>query len=272
VGSLVLAGLGSVLLARRIATPIETISHTLAEAVASRQPRMQLQPDGSSQEVDTLVGTFNDLMATVAASEAETERTYLGTIESLAITLEARDPYTAGHSQRVCDLSLRIGRRMGLSPQALEVLRLGSLFHDIGKIGVDDAVLRKPGRLTLEEFQAIRQHPTLGARILEPIGLLPQLLAIVEHHHERPDGRGYPLGLAGDAIPLEARIVHVADAFDAMVSARPYRPARTVQDAIGELAACRGTNFDPAVVDTCLEVLREAGSTLADENDLPRAG
>jgi putative nucleotidyltransferase with HDIG domain len=145
-------------------------------------------------------------------------------------------------------LSVSIGRAMGLPEAELEVLHLGALLHDIGKIGVSDMVLRKPGTLTDDEFDQIRRHPTLGARILKPLNFLAEHVAIVELHHEQPDGRGYPFGLKGDEIPLPARIVHVADAFDAMTSARAYRPGRPANEAIAELWHHVGTGFDLQVV------------------------
>jgi HD-GYP domain-containing protein (c-di-GMP phosphodiesterase class II) len=137
---------------------------------------------------------------------------------------------------------------MGLSETDCETLRLGALLHDIGKIGISDAVLRKPGRLTDEEFDHIKLHPVLGARILRPLAFLAPHLPVVELHHERPDGRGYPHGLKGDAIPVFARIVHVTDAFDAITTARAYRPARSASEAMAELWRHVGTDFDPGVV------------------------
>jgi putative nucleotidyltransferase with HDIG domain len=141
-----------------------------------------------------------------------------------------------------------IGRTLSLSADDLEVLRLGALLHDIGKIGVPDDVLRKPGALTDAEFDAIKQHPVLGARILRSVPFLARHIPIVELHHERPDGRGYPNGLRGDDIPLAARIVHVADAYDAMTSARAYRGARPSGDALRELWRCAGTEFHAEIV------------------------
>jgi putative nucleotidyltransferase with HDIG domain len=207
-----------------------------------------LPRSGGSRELDTLALTFDELRTAVALAESESEAAYLGVIGALATALDARDPYTAGHSQRVADLSVAIGRQMQLPNADIETLRLGALLHDIGKIGVSDAVLRKPGTLTPEEFEQIKLHPTLGARILRPLKFLDAQLAIVELHHERPDGRGYPHGLKGDEIPLFARIVHVADAFDAMTSARAYRAARPVAAAVAELWRLIGVDFDPQVV------------------------
>jgi len=135
------------------------------------------------------------------------------------------------------------------------ILRLGALLHDIGKIGVSDEILRKPGPLTPEEFEGIKRHPALGARILRQVPFLAPHLPIVELHHERPDGRGYPFGLRGDAIPLAARIVHVADAFDAMTSARAYRAARAASVAFAELQRYAGTQFDPTCVDALLAAM-----------------
>ncbi len=150
---------------------------------------------GSSQEVDALTDTFNTMMQSVVAAEAETQSAYVGAIRALAMALDARDPYTAGHSERVSAISVAIGRQMRLDDEQLEVLRLGALLHDIGKIGVSDDVLRKPGALTPDEFELIKQHPALGARILRSVPFLAQHLPIVELHHERPDGKGYPHGL-----------------------------------------------------------------------------
>ena len=173
----------------------------------------------------------------------------------MAAALDARDPYTAGHSERVSALSVLIGSQMGLPKAELEILRLGALLHDIGKIGVSDEVLRKPGALTADEFEQIKRHPVLGARILRLVPFLAPYLPIVELHHERPDGGGYPFGLHGDQIPLAARIVHVADAFDAITSARAYRGARGASDALEELRRWVGSSFDAACVAALAEVL-----------------
>jgi putative nucleotidyltransferase with HDIG domain len=172
----------------------------------------------------------------------------MGAIRALATALDARDPYTAGHSDRVSVLSVAIGRTLGLPEDELEIIRLGALLHDIGKIGVPDAVLLKPGSLTNIEFDIIKQHPGAGARILRSVPFLLPHIPIVELHHERPDGRGYPHGLRGDDIPMAARIVHVADAYDAITTKRAYRGARSSGEALHELWRFAGTQFHAEVV------------------------
>jgi putative nucleotidyltransferase with HDIG domain len=248
IGSFALAAFASVWLARTIARPIDTLSTSLSEMTSSRDFDNPVKPTGFSREVDTLTEAFNTMMRSVAAAEAETQHAYVGAIRALALALDARDPYTAGHSERVSAVSVAVGRQMRLDADELEILRLGALLHDIGKIGISDAVLRKPGPLTLEEFALIERHPGVGARILRSVHFLAPHLPIVELHHERPDGQGYPHRLRGDEIPLLARIVHVADAFDAMTSARAYRPARSGADALRELWRCAGSQFDAEVV------------------------
>jgi putative nucleotidyltransferase with HDIG domain len=198
--------------------------------------------------VDALTDTFNSLMSTVAAAEEETRSTYVGAIRALALALDARDPYTAGHSERVSTISSMVGQQMALGEEDLDTLRLGALLHDIGKIGISDDVLRKPGPLTPSEYEAIKQHPVLGARILRSVPFLSRHLPIVELHHERPDGKGYPYGRMANEIPVLARIVHVVDAFDAITSARAYRPARSAADALQELWRHAGSQFDADVV------------------------
>jgi putative nucleotidyltransferase with HDIG domain len=210
---------------------------------------------GTSRELDQLTTTFNTLLASLASAEAEAEATYLGAVRALAAALDARDPYTAGHSERVSILAVAMGEELKLDPEAKETLRLGALLHDIGKIGVPDEVLRKSGALSVAEFEAIKTHPSAGARILRSIPFLAPHIPIVELHHERPDGLGYPYGLRGDDIPLAARIVHVADAFDAMTSARAYRAGRMPVEAIAELRRCVGSDFDGRSVEALVAAL-----------------
>jgi putative nucleotidyltransferase with HDIG domain len=260
-----LAGLASLWTARSLARPIDTLSKSLSEMTESRNFETPLLATGSSLEVDALTRSFNSMMATVAAAEAETQSTYVGAIRALALALDARDPYTAGHSERVSAISVTIGRQMALDAEDIDILRLGALLHDIGKIGISDHVLRKPEALTAEEFELIKEHPVLGARMLRSVPFLTQHLPIVELHHERPDGRGYPYGLTADEIPMLARIVHVADAFDAMTSARAYRPALDSGYAIRELWRCAGTQFDAEVVQALVQAVAEPGKLTTEQ-------
>ena len=248
-GAMLVAIAGSVWLAQTIARPIRTLSRSVEELANTGDLRGQLPASGSSRELDALTETFNHLLMSLWQAENATDEAYTGAIRALAAALDARDPYTAGHSERVSVLSVAIGEMLRLPAAELEVLRLGALLHDIGKIGVADAVLRKPGPLAPAEQAQIRQHPVLGARILRSVPFLAPHIPIVELHHERPDGQGYPYGLLADATPLAARIVHVADAYDAMTSARAYRAARSDAAAIAELRRCAGVEFDTDIVD-----------------------
>ena len=259
-GGFVLAALGSLWLARTLTDPINKLAGEIETMTAAHDFRRTLEPTGTSRELDALAGAFNDLMRGLMSAEAETRAAYVGAIRGFAAALDARDPYTAGHSERVSALSVLMAREMKLAESDVDVIRLGALLHDIGKIGVSDEVLRKPGALTAEEFEQIKRHPALGARILRQVPFLAAHLPIVELHHERPDGKGYPFGLRADDIPLAARIVHVADAFDAMTSARAYRPARPAAVATAELQRCSGNEFDPACVDALCAALPGASS------------
>jgi putative nucleotidyltransferase with HDIG domain len=254
-GAFALAVLASLWLARTIARPIDTLSRSLSVMTRSRDWDHPVPAGGDSLEVDTLTSAFNTMMQAVKAAEAETLNAYLGTIRALAVALDARDPYTAGHSERVSAISVAIGRDLSLDEGQLEVLRLGALLHDIGKIGISDHVLMKSGPLTPAEYETIKQHPGVGARILRSVAFLEPHIPIVELHHERPDGRGYPHGLHGHDIPILARIVHVADAFDAMTSARAYRSALPMSDAMRELWRCAGSQFDAEVVQALTRTL-----------------
>jgi putative nucleotidyltransferase with HDIG domain len=190
-----------------------------------------------------------------AHMEERQRTTFLMTLETLAKSLEARDVYTRGHSQRVSEVSLMIGERMGLSSEALEELRVGTILHDIGKIGVPDSILNKPGRLTDEEFVFMKSHPVIGYEICSPLGLSEGVLMIIRNHHEKLDGSGYPDGLKGGELPLSLRIVCVADAFDAMSSRRPYRDVMAMSRVLAELSAGAGVQFDPVVVEMLKELL-----------------
>ena len=196
----------------------------------------------------------------VAEQSRRLESLFLASIQSLADALEVKDPYTHGHSLRVSSYSVAIARAIGLSDQMVQQIEIGGRVHDIGKIGVREAILNKAGPLTADEYQHIMTHPTVGWRILAPLlREMPMSLNIVRWHHERYDGSGAPDRLVSDAIPLEARIVAVADTFDAMTSIRPYRPGVPLDDTLAELRRCSGAQFDPVCVGAFLEAY-EAGA------------
>jgi len=186
------------------------------------------------------------------------EKTHFETIMAFSEALEARDQYTAGHSHRVMEYSKGIGQRMKLDRQDIEDLKKSALLHDIGKIGIPDIVLKKKTRLTDEEYAIIKTHPETGAAILKYIKSFKHLVPAVYHHHEQFDGEGYPDGVKGAAIPLHARIIAIADTFDAMTSSRSYRNALSFRTALSELERCKGTQFDPEIADIFIEILQES--------------
>ncbi len=171
--------------------------------------------------------------------------------------LNEKDPYTQGHSIRVTEYALKIGEALGLSKDKMKELELAAVLHDIGKLGIPDKILKKPGRLTKEEFAVMRQHSEKGEHMLAGIADLESYKKYVRAHHERYDGFGYPDGLKGEEIPLVSRIIFVADTFDAMTSDRPYRKGLSIEVTIDELLKCSGTQFDPTVVETFIRIIKE---------------
>jgi putative nucleotidyltransferase with HDIG domain len=196
------------------------------------------------------------MVKSLQAAEAQTELSYVGSIKALAAALDARDTYTAGHSERVSTLSVLIGRQLGLDRRQLDILRLGAMLHDIGKIGVPTEVLNKQGPLDDDEWSHIRRHPEIGEQIAGEAPFFAEISRFIRHHHERPDGRGYPDGLVGDRIPLASAIIGLADAYNAMTSCRPYRAALAPEEAVDELRRGAGAQFDRHLVDVFVNVLR----------------
>jgi putative two-component system response regulator len=180
------------------------------------------------------------------------KKAHLDSVKILTGTIDAKDPYTRGHSDRVSRMSVKIGENLGLNEKELETLEYGALLHDIGKIGIKDEVLQKPGPLSFEEYQHVKEHPLIAVRILEGVEFFVDKIPMIRHHHEHFDGTGYPDGLAGEAIPIEARIIAVADAFDAMISERPHRRALFLGHILAELEKYKGKQFDPSVLEIFL--------------------
>jgi HD-GYP domain-containing protein (c-di-GMP phosphodiesterase class II) len=208
-------------------------------------------------DVELIAGVGEHLSAAIRTGDLYDQLTQsmIGTAEALAAALEAKDSYTADHARSIADLAVSVGRGLNLSESAIDDLRYGGIFHDVGKIAIPDALINKPGPLTDEEFEVIKQHPAIGAEILAPVPFLYGVRTIVRHAHEHWDGQGYPEGLSGEQIPLGARIVLAVDAYHAMTSDRPYRDAMSHNDACKELEDNAGTQFDPEVVDVLLAVL-----------------
>jgi putative two-component system response regulator len=228
---------------------LDEVSFSVSRALEKR--RLELENRDYQQHLEQKV-----------EEQAQKIRTsFFNAVTALAYALEAKDVYTSGHSQRVTEISEAIAKHMGLPKETIEKIRLAGLVHDIGKIGVRESVLNKPGSLSEAEFKHVRLHSQTGERILKPIVDDKEILKAVRHHHERYDGWGYPDGLQGERIPLLARIIAVADTFDAMTSERPYRKALTKEEACAEVERCRGTQFDPQAADAFLEVWRVAAKS-----------
>lgn len=189
-------------------------------------------------------------------------RSYLESTRALVAAVEAKDSFTERHSARVSTYARQIGARMGLDDECLGSLETAAMLHDIGKIGVPDAILNKPGALTEEEFALVRKHPSIAVEILGHTTYLAAELPVILHHHERYDGMGYPAGLSGDRIPLGARIINVADSLDTMLTRRSYKGSVSLREARMELVRCRGKQFDPGVVDAALAWLDDAAAAL----------
>jgi HD-GYP domain-containing protein (c-di-GMP phosphodiesterase class II) len=215
----------------------------------------------------SVVGFFAPLLVLIplfvarwaVAQFVEQQKAYEATVGALCQAVETKDFYTRGHSDRVSRGSVMIAREIGMRGERVEAIRYAGMLHDVGKLGVPTKVLQKTGKLTEEEYAAIQLHPMRGLDIVREIGFLDEALAGIMHHHERIDGRGYPMGLAGDEIPEFARVLAVADAFDSMTSTRSYRGARPVAEAIEELRKWSGTQFDPAFVDAFVAALKRDG-------------
>ena len=221
----------------------------------SRGEFHQRSPVRGATEISELAENFNKMAGDIEEyierlkeAAEENRELFIGSIRMLAAAIDEKDPYTRGHSGRVAKYSTLVGQELGLSPEALDTLRISALLHDVGKIGVEDRVLKKPGALTAEEFELMKQHTIKGANIMRPVSQLKDMLPGIELHHEHMDGRGYPYGLQGPQIPMMARIIGVADTLDAMTTNRPYQSARDIDYALGRIKALKGTKFDEEVV------------------------
>ena len=244
--------IASTLLAIRLAKPIgELAEGARSLARGNFQDRVQIT---SRNELGELAQAFNNMAAHLESHDKNLREMFISTTKALAAAIDAKDPYTRGHSQRVAQISLEIAKEMGLPPSEQQKVNVAALLHDVGKIGIEDRVLKKPTKLTEKEYGIIQQHPRWGAMIMGHIGQLKEIIPGIQHHHERLDGTGYPQGLQGSQIPVLARIIAVADTFDAMTSERLYQKAMETQFVVDKLLEWRGKWYDPDVVDAMVRV------------------
>ena len=258
-----------ILLARRITKPVQRLVEATRLVSAGDLDHQAVLT--SRDEIGELTDSFNQMTrslkeksASLKATMTQLQDTYLMTIEALAAAVEARDPYTHGHTQRVGDYAVILGRALACEEADIAAIKRASVLHDIGKIGIEDHILRKQARLEPDEEIRMQKHPVIGVDMLKGIGFLDPVLPLIRHHHERWDGHGYPDQVREDEIPLGARILAVADALDAMTSDRPYREARTFAYAKAEILKGSGTHFDPEVVTAFIKSQREIEELLSE--------
>ncbi|MDF1536813.1 MAG: HD domain-containing protein [bacterium] len=248
----VLAGIASTLLAIRLAKPIGILA---GKAMSLSRGNFAERVDITSRnELGQLAQSFNHMAAQLERHDQNLREMFIDTTKALAAAIDAKDPYTRGHSQRVAQISLEIAKEMGVSPTDQQKVNIAALLHDVGKIGIEDQVLKKPGQLTDEEYAVIKQHPRWGAMIMGHITQLKDIVPGIQYHHERLDGSGYPEGRAGEQIPLLARIIAVADTFDAMTTDRLYQKGMEPQFVVSKLHEWKGSRYDPKVVDAMTRV------------------
>ena len=240
-----------------LAPPLETIRRLDIQGYcekSDKQDQLLLLIESGIKSIEQM-NTIKKINEELSDTYEKLEKAYMESIETLRQTVEAKDVYTRGHSDRVSAFSVLIGEKLGLSENDLRILRIGGLFHDIGKIGVPDAILLKDAKLSDDEYSQIKNHPSIGAHILSNASIFADLIPIVLHHHEKYDGTGYPGRLKGEEIPYLARIAAVADTFDAMTSVRPYRTALPLEVVKEEFRRCAGTQFDPEIAKVFLDML-----------------
>lgn len=240
-----------------LAPPLETIKRLDIQGYCEKSDKfdqLQLLIESGLKSVKQM-DEIKRINEELAESKEQLEQAYLDMVQTLRYTVEAKDTYTRGHSDRVSEYSVLIGEKLGLPEDQIKTLRIGGLFHDIGKIGIPDSILLKPGKLTDDEYSEIKNHPSIGAHILSSAAIFKDMIPIVKHHHEKYDGNGYPSRLKGEEIPYLARIAAVADTFDAMTSRRSYRDAVDLQKVKDEIKRCEGTQFDPQIAEAFLDIL-----------------
>lgn len=241
-----------------LAPPLETIKRLAIQGYCEKSDKFDqllLLIESAIKSIDQM-NMIKKINEELKESQDKIEKAYLESIEIIRQTVEARDTYTRGHSDRVSEYSVLIGKYLGLPEEDLHTLKIGGLFHDIGKIGIPDSILLKEAKLSDDEYSQIKNHPAIGKHIIANATIFQDIVPIVYHHHERFDGRGYPSALAEEEIPLFARIAAVADTFDAMTSKRSYRDALPISNVMQEIERCSGSQFDPKIAEVFLDILK----------------
>ena len=251
--AMVALGIGFAL-SRRLITPLQHLAATSSE-IAQGNLAVRTTVRGED-EIARLGGNFNNMAGNIEAlvrrlkkALRQNQELFLETIRTLAAAIDAKDRYTRGHSERVSSYSMAISKHLGLTQEEVFRVHIAAILHDVGKLGVKDGILNKPGGLSDEEFEVMRKHPAIGAQIMSPIRMLKDIIPGIRNHHETWDGTGYPDRLQGDQIPMVARIIGIADTFDAMTTTRPYQQAMTLDYVLSKMQAMSGSRFDPTVID-----------------------
>jgi HD-GYP domain-containing protein (c-di-GMP phosphodiesterase class II) len=268
--ALALAIIVSVIFASGIARPIGVLVQRTHEiAAGDYQKRVDLK---THNEIGELAENFNSMSGAIEHAVEQLKKAaqenhllFINSVRMLAAAIDAKDPYTRGHSERVARYSIAIGKNLSLPEKEMRNLRVSALLHDVGKIGIDDRVLRKPGALSDDEFEVMKQHPAKGAAIMSGVAQLIDVIPGMKYHHEKWGGGGYPDNLEGDAIPMQARIVAIADTFDAMTTNRPYQKAMEIGYVVEKIKSFAGTRFDPKVVDAFVNAVARGDITIEEQ-------
>jgi putative nucleotidyltransferase with HDIG domain len=262
IAALISLGIGFTL-SRRLINPLQNLASTTSQ-IAEGNLAVRASVSGAD-EIALLGSNFNDMASNIEAlvrklkqALRQNQELFLETIRTLAAAIDAKDPYTRGHSERVSSYSMAISRHLGLNQEEVFRVHIAAILHDVGKLGVRESILNKPGGLSDEEFEVMRQHPSIGAQIMSPIRMLKDIIPGIRNHHETWDGTGYPDHLSAEEIPMVARIIGVADTFDAMTTTRPYQQAMTLDYVLQKMQSMSGSRFDPVVVEAFIAAV-EAG-------------
>ena len=262
IATLISLGIGFTL-SRRLISPLQNLASTTSQ-IAEGNLAVRATVRGGD-EIALLGSNFNDMASNIEAlvrklkkALRQNQELFLETIRTLAAAIDAKDPYTRGHSERVSSFSMAISRHLGLNQEEVFRVHIAAILHDVGKLGIRESILNKPGGLSDDEFEIMRQHPSIGAQIMSPIRMLKDIIPGIRNHHETWDGTGYPDNLEGEQIPMVARIIGVADTFDAMTTTRPYQQAMTLDYVLAKMRSMSGSRFDPLFVDAFMAAV-EAG-------------